>query len=194
MMNPIKQAVLASALTLSAGVVSQAWAATETYSIDPAHSFIQFSIGHLGVSTTVGRFNKFEGSFQVDKDNSDSNSVELVVDTASVDTNHEKRDAHLRSPDFFDVKQYPEMSFRSTGYEGDLSGGTLSGELTLHGVTRSVEFSLKQVGEGKDPWGGYRSGFQATTSLKRSDFGVSYFIPGVSDETEISVFIEGIRQ
>lgn len=190
----IKQTALATTLTLAAGFGSQAYAATETYSVDPAHSFVQFKIGHLGVSTAVGRFNKFEGSFQVDKDNVASNSVELVIDTASVDTNHQKRDDHLRSPDFFDVKQYPEMTFKSTAFEGDLSGGTLKGELTLHGVTKPVEFQLKHIGEGTDPWGGYRSGFEASTSLKRSDFGVSYGIPGVSDETEVSVFIEGVRK
>ena len=193
-MTPVKQAVLASALTLSAGFFTQVQAATESYSIDPAHSFVQFTIGHLGISKTVGRFNTFEGNFKLDKDDVSSNGVELVVDTSSVDTNHQKRDDHLRSPDFLDVKQYPEITFKSTSFSGTLDGGTLKGELTLHGVTQAVEFDLQQVGEGKDPWGGYRAGFTATTSLKRSDFGVTYFIPGVTDETQISVFIEGIRK
>ena len=193
-MISLKQAVLASAFTLSTAVISQAYAAQESYSVDPAHSFVQFTIGHLGVSKTIGRFNKFEGNFQLDKDNAASSGIELTVDTASIDTNHQKRDDHLRSPDFLDVKQYPEMTFKSTGFEGSLSNGTLKGELTLHGVTKPVEFSLQQVGEGKDPWGGYRAGFSATTSVKRSDFGVTYFIPGVSDQTDISVFIEGIRK
>ncbi|OMH38182.1 YceI family protein [Motiliproteus sp. MSK22-1] len=193
-MISFKQAVLASAFTLSSAVIPQAYAVEESYSIDPAHSFVQFTIGHLGVSKTVGRFNKFEGNFQFDKDNSASNGIELTIETASIDTNHQKRDDHLRSPDFLDVKQYPEMTFKSTGFEGSLSSGTLKGELTMHGVTQPVEFKLNQVGEGKDPWGGYRAGFTASTTVKRSDFGVTYFIPGVSDQTEIAVFIEGIRK
>jgi polyisoprenoid-binding protein YceI len=159
------------------------------YQVDAAHSFVTFEVGHLGVSTTVGRFNELEGSFSLD-DSGKSGSAELTIQSASVDTNHEARDKHLRSPDFLDVKQFPTITFKSTSFDGE----TLTGDLTIHGVTKAVSFDVEKVGEGKDPWGGYRAGFEASTTIQRSDFGVSYFIPGVTDETELEVFIEGIRQ
>ena len=89
-----------------------------------------------------------------------------------------------------DVKQFPTLTFKSTKFEGD----TLTGDLTIHGVTKPVSFEVKKIGEGKDPWGGYRAGFEAKTVIQRSDFGVTYFIPGVTDTTEIEVYVEGIRQ
>ncbi|MFB9885806.1 YceI family protein [Balneatrix alpica] len=164
------------------------------YSIDAGHSTVQFVIGHLGVSQTIGRFNTFSGDFSFDNDNPSAASVTLMVDTASIDTNHEKRDEHLASPDFLDVKQFPEMTFKSTAYEGTAEAGKLTGELTLHGVTKSVTFDVQKIGEGNDPWGGYRAGFNAQTTLNRSEFGITNFIPGVSDETQVNIFIEGIRK
>ena len=116
------------------------------------------------------------------------------VDAASVDSNHEARDKHLRSPDFLDVKQYPKMTFVSSAYEGTKDKGVLKGTLTLHGVSKEVAFDLVKIGEGKDPWGGYRSGFNASTTIKRSDFGVSYMLPGIPDEMNINLFVEGVRK
>ncbi|MBJ7538333.1 YceI family protein [Marinomonas transparens] len=174
----ISTLILASSLTMAAD-----------YSIDPAHSAVTFKIGHLGVSTTVGRFNKFEGEFSF-PDDAKSGKASLTVKTSSIDTNHEARDKHLRSPDFLNVKQFPTLSFNSTKFDGK----TLTGDLTLHGVTKPVSFDVKKVGEGKDPWGGYRAGFEASTTIQRSDFGITYFIPGVTDATKIEVFVEGIRK
>ena len=116
------------------------------------------------------------------------------IDAASVDSNHEARDKHLRSPDFLDVKQYPKMTFVSTGYEGTKDKGVLKGTLTLHGVSKDVAFDLVHIGEGKDPWGGYRSGFNATTTIKRSEFGVNYMVPNIPDEMTINLFVEGVRK
>lgn len=176
-------------LLTSAAVLVSTGAMAADYNVDPAHSFVTFEVGHLGVSTTAGRFNEFEGAFSL-ADDSKSGSAEFTIQAASVDTNHEARDKHLRSPDFLDVKQFPTITFKSTSFNGE----ELKGDLTIHGVTKPVSFEVEKVGEGNDPWGGYRAGFEASTTIKRSEFGVSYFIPGVTDETEIEVFIEGIRQ
>ncbi|ADZ92515.1 YceI family protein [Marinomonas mediterranea] len=178
----MKHLAIAS-LVLAAGAANAA-----DYTIDPGHSFVTFEIGHLGVSKTVGRFNDITGEFTYEGEK--SGSAELTIQSASVDTNHEARDKHLRSPDFLDVKQFPTITFKSTSFNGN----ELEGELTIHGVTKTVEFDVEKIGEGKDPWGGYRAGFEAKATIKRSDFGVTYFIPGVTDETELEVFIEGIRK
>ncbi|MBL1379131.1 YceI family protein [Zobellella iuensis] len=164
------------------------------YKVDPAHTSVVFEVGHLEVSTLVGRFNEFEGDYHFDGDNPSAARARLTIQAESIDTNHEDRDKHLRSPDFFDVRQYPTLSFESTGYEGDKDSGTLAGNLTVHGVTQPVAFDVRFIGEGADPWGGYRNGFSAETRIKRSDFGMSYGLPGVGDEIAIRLFIEGIRQ
>lgn len=176
-------------ITISALVLASSVTMAADYKIDPAHSAVTFKVGHLGVSTTPGRFNEFEGDFSYSEDKT-SGSASFSIKTASVDTNHEARDKHLRSPDFLDVKQFPTLTFKSTQFDGN----TLTGDLTLHGITKSVSFDVNQIGEGKDPWGGYRAGFEAKTVIQRSDFGITYFIPGVTDQTEIEVFVEGIRQ
>jgi polyisoprenoid-binding protein YceI len=176
-------------ISISALMLVSSLSMAADYKIDPAHSGIIFKVGHLGVSTTVGRFNEFEGDFTYAEDGKSGNAS-LTIKADSIDTNHDARDKHLRSPDFLDVKQFPTLTFKSTNFEGN----TLTGDLTLHGVTKSVNFDVNKVGEGKDPWGGYRAGFEAKTVIQRSDFGVSYFIPGVTDKTEIEVYVEGIRQ
>tara|TARA_R110001599_G_scaffold88069_7_gene234265 strand:+ start:16716 stop:17255 length:540 start_codon:yes stop_codon:yes gene_type:complete len=176
--------IIISALTLLSSITMAA-----DYKIDPAHSSVVFKIGHLGVSTTVGQFNEFEGQFSY-AENGKSGSASLNIKADSVSTNHEARDKHLRSPDFLDVKQFPSLTFKSTTFDGN----TLTGDLTLHGVTKAVSLDVNKIGESKDPWGGYRSGFEAKTVILRSDFGVTYFIPGVTDKTEIEIYVEGIRQ
>lgn len=176
-------------ITISALILASSLTMAADYKIDPAHSAVVFKVGHLGVSTTVGRFNEFEGGFSYSEDGK-SGDATLTIKADSIDSNHDARDKHLRSPDFLDVKQFPTLTFKSTKFEGN----TLTGDLTLHGITKPVSFDVKKIGEGKDPWGGYRAGFEAKTVIQRSDFGVSYFIPGVTDKTEIEVYVEGIRQ
>ncbi|MFP8965720.1 YceI family protein [Pokkaliibacter sp. CJK22405] len=187
----MKTLLCASALTLAAFAAS---AQAADYSVDPAHSSVSFTIGHLGTSVTLGQFRKFSGDYSLDETNPAASSVKLTIDSASVDTNYEPRDKHLSSPDFLDVKQFPEITFTSTAYEGTADAGKLTGDMTLHGVTKPVSFDVKKIGEGKDPWGGYRSGFVATTTIKRSEFGITNFIPGVTDETDLTVRIEGVRK
>lgn len=176
---------------VAAGALS---ARAADYTIDPSHAFVQFRISHLGYSTLAGRFNTFEGGFTWDKANPATASVNVTIDTASIDTNWAERDKHLRGEEFLDVATFPKATFRSTRYTGDATGGRLEGALTLHGVTRPIVLEVKPVGEGEDPWGGYRAGFQATTTLKRSDFGISYDLGPAAETMAFDLFIEGIRK
>lgn len=176
------------ALLVTSAVILSTTAFAADYKVDPTHSAVTFEVGHLGISTTVGRFNEFEGTFTYSEDQ--SGNVNFTIQTDSVDTNHEERDEHIRGTDFLDVKQFPTITFKSTSFDGE----DLTGELTLHGQTKTVTFEVDKEGEGDDPWGGYRTGFEASTSIQRSDFGITSYLPGVSDEIEIDVYIEGIRQ
>ena len=186
---------------LGAALVAAALAFTGTagqaadYTIDLGHSFVQFKISHIGVSWMIGTFETVSGSFTFDSEaGPEAQSIAVEIDTASVDTNHAERDKHLRSADFLDVDAYPTATFVSTGYEGDAEGGTMTGELTLHGVTKPIAIAVSKVGEGKDPWGGYRAGFEGTVSLVRQDFGMGYNLGPASESMELFLFIEGIRR
>ncbi len=165
-----------------------------SYRIDPGHSTVFFSISHLGTSEMTGRFNDIEGSFVLDKEQ--PAKLDVSIKTASIDTNHEKRDAHLRSPDFFNVKQYPVMQFSADKVSYDKQGQpvTLHGKLSLHGKTRPVSFVITPVGAGKDPWGGYRVGFNASTTLKRSEFGMNFMPGGIGEEVTVTLNIEAMKE
>lgn len=167
------------------------------YKIDTKdmHAFVHFRIQHLGYSWLYGSFNDFSGDFSFDSNDLSSAKASIVINTASLDTNHAERDKHLRSDDFFDVKKFPQIKFVSTGFNPSVNNeGILHGNLTIHGVTRSVSLQVQQIGEGMDPWGGYRAGFFATTTLNRSDFGVDKNLGPASEKVEITLSIEGIRQ
>ena len=164
------------------------------YEIDSAHSFVEFRIKHLGYSWLYGRFNRISGRFTHNPDHPEDNSIRVSIDPASVDTNHAERDKHLRSPDFLDVGRYPRAEFESTKYTGDARSGILEGKLTLHGMTKPVSIRIEKIGEGKDPWGGYRVGFVGTATLTRRDFGISYNLGPASESMELELGIEGIRK
>ncbi|MEZ5935908.1 MAG: YceI family protein [Alphaproteobacteria bacterium] len=165
------------------------------YQIDPSHSFIEFRTQHFGFSWLSGRFNSFEGSMAYDPEGSpEDQSVTITIDAESLDTNHEKRDEHLRSKDFFDVGSYPTITFTSTGFEGDAEGGTLSGELTFLGVTKEIAFDIRRIGEGEDPWGKYRAGFEGQYTLSRSDFGMDFDLGPAAEQVELDLMIEAVRQ
>jgi polyisoprenoid-binding protein YceI len=194
--------ILTSAL-LIAGVISlilplSAHAEVETYMIDKVHSMANFKIRHL-FSKVSGTFSDVTGTIKIDRDNLEASKVEAIINVHSVDTNHEKRDNHLRSEEFFDVEKFAIMRFVSTSVEATgKNEGFIFGELTLHGVTRSVKVPFKVLGFGPDPWGGYRSGFEATTTIKRSDYGMNYGLGegqggAVGNEVEITLLIEGIK-
>jgi len=165
-----------------------------SYRIDPAHSTVLFSVSHLGTSELTGRFNDIEGRFVLDKDKAPG--LDVTIKTASIDTNHKKRDAHLRSPDFFNVKQYPVMNFSADKVSYDPQGRPtrINGKLTLHGKTEPVTFVITPVGAGKDPWGGYRAGFNASTTLKRSDFGMKFMPGGIGDAVTVVLNIEATKE
>ncbi len=161
------------------------------------HAFITFRIQHLGFSWLEGRFNRFSGEFTYDETNPANNRVSVEIDVASIDSNHAERDKHLRDERFFDVKRYPKATFVSTGWE-DLGDGRarLKGKFTLRGVTREIVIDVRQVGAGKDPWGGYRRGFEGSTVLNLSDYGMKegHILGPAAEKVHIWLSIEGIRQ
>jgi polyisoprenoid-binding protein YceI len=169
----------------------------EEYAIDTkgAHAFIQFRIKHLGYSWLYGRFNDFSGNFSYDEKNPSSAKIALDIDPASIDSNHAERDKHLRGDDFLHVDKYPKAGFISTSYT-EKSDGTaiLKGDLTLRGVTKPVTIQVVKVGNGPDPWGGYRRGFYGTTEIALADFGISYNLGPASRNVELELSVEGIRQ
>ncbi|MCU7852614.1 MAG: YceI family protein [Candidatus Thiodiazotropha sp. (ex Monitilora ramsayi)] len=160
-----------------------------------SHAFIQFRISHLGYSWLTGRFNRFSGEFSYDENDPASTTIEVHIDTASIDTNHAERDKHLRDDDILDVERYPDAHFVGTTYTETGEGrARLLGDLTLHGVTRQIEIDVKPVGAGTDPWGGYRRGFEGTTSITLADFGITKFLGEAARQMEFSLGIEGIRK
>lgn len=170
--------------------------AADTYTIDPEHASVMFKVKHLGVSYTWGRFNDVKGSFVLDEANPAASRIEVVIKTESVDTGNERRDRHLRNADFFDAAQFPEIRFVSkTVSRAEPNQFTVTGDLTLHGVTRPLTVTVNKVGAGADPWGGQRAGGELTFTVKRSDFGMSYGLPNVvGDEVTLFVSLEGIKQ
>jgi len=150
-------------------------AQAETWTVDATHSSIGFSVSHLVISKTRGNFRDFEGTINFDGKNLAGGSVEVSAKIASVDTDDEKRDGHLKSNEFFDGGKYPTMSFKSTGVVvGSGSEFKLVGDLTIKDVTKEVTFDCEFVGVVADPWGNTRAGFSAATTIDRQDFGVSW--------------------
>jgi len=190
----ILTATIAALPLLAAGPAAAHSAEPGQYKIDPTHSYAFFTVTHLGVSRFTGRFDKLTGHVTADGTGA-GNKVAAEIDIASVDTGFADRDKHLKSPDFFAAAQFPKARFESTKVVLDAKGeGTLAGNLTLHGVTKPVTFQLQHVGAGKDPWGGYRSGYVASTTLKRSDYGMNFMLDGLSDAVELTLNIETIKQ
>jgi polyisoprenoid-binding protein YceI len=147
-----------------------------TYQIDPVHSHLQFAVRHLMVSNVRGTFTGVKGTVNYDPANPAATTVDAVIDVNTVNTNDEQRDGHLKSPDFFDAAQYPVMTFKGTQVEKESdSEFKVTGNLTLHGVTKPVVLKVEDVSaEAKDPWGGTRIGATAKTKIKRSDYGLSW--------------------
>ena len=169
--------------------------ASETYKLDPGHTSIVFRVKHLGIAYVYGRFNGPTGSFVFDESSPSKSTIEMQAEAKNVDTAVEKRDNHLRSPDFFNAGEYPLVSFKSKSVK-KLSEDTygVSGDLTLLGKTRPITVEVHATGAGKDPWGGFRRGFETSFSIKRSEFGMGFMMGGVSDEVNLTVSVEGIRQ
>ena len=170
------------------------------WNIDPAHTEVGFSVKHLMISTVRGRFADVRGTITLDETDLASSSVEAEIATASIDTRQEQRDVHLRSPDFFEVERFPTITFRSRSVQ-PAKGDRLrvTGELTIRGVTREVELEVTDEGRGKDPWGGDRLAFSATTTIDRRDFGLTWnqaLETGgvlVSNEIKISIDVQAVK-
>lgn len=150
-----------------------------TYNIDPTHSGVQFQIRHLMISTVRGSFTGLKGTVTHDTEDPSNTTIEAEVRVDSITTNDEKRDGHLKSPEFFDTAKYPVMTYKSTKVTAKGDGGyTVNGDLTLHGVTKPVVLDVEEVTEEtKDPWGNTRIGATAKGKLKRSDFGLVWNAP-----------------
>ena len=192
-MHAISKGTLAAAVFGLTSAFS-AVAPAADYQIDPAHSFVEFKIQHLGYSWMFGRFDKLAGTFSYDPAKSEANSIAIDVDTTSINTNHAERDKHLRGKDFLEVDKFGKASFKSSGYQGTADKGVLSGVLSFHGVDQPIDVAISKVGEGKDPWGGYRAGFIGTYTMTRADFGVNYELGPASTTVELTFGIEGIKK
>jgi polyisoprenoid-binding protein YceI len=146
-----------------------------TYEIDPAHSGAQFSVRHMMITNVRGGFSSVKGTVLYDAANPSDSSVEAVIDVNTIATLDAQRDAHLKSADFLDAEKYPVITFKSTSVEADGEEAKVTGDLTIHGVTRQVVLKVEgPTQEGKDPWGNTRIGASATTKIKRSEFGLTW--------------------
>ena len=169
---------------------------SKTYNIDAVHSAVIFRAKHLGVSYNYGRFNDFSGSITMNETDVSKSNIELEVKTASVDTANNKRDQHLRSPDFFNAKQFPVITFKSTkvspkpGQENMLE---VTGDFSLHGVKKSITVDVEITGEGKSRKGEALIGFETTFNIKRSEYGMNFELKGISDDIRITVSVEAIN-
>lgn len=174
-------------------------AETARYVVDPDHSIVEFKVAHMVISKTTGHFKDYAGFIDMDPDAGTVKALEATIKTASVTTNQEKRDAHLRNPDFFDAEKYPTMTYKMKSYHKSGDGYTAVGDLTLHGVTKEVALTGNFNGVTKDPWGNIRAGFTAEGKVNRKDFGMVWnkaLDSGglvVGDEVLIKLDIECIK-
>ncbi|EHD21021.1 Protein yceI [Brenneria sp. EniD312] len=181
----------AFSLLASAG---SALAADYKFDKEGQHAFIQFRINHLGYSWIYGGFNDFDGTFTFDEKNPAADKVNVTINTNSVDTNHAERDKHIRSADFLNVSKFPQATFTSTEVKKDGDEYDITGNLTLNGVTKPVKLDAKLIGQGNDPWGNYRAGFEAEGTIKLKDFNITNDLGPASQEVELIISVEGVRQ
>jgi len=190
-----------AALALGTALLSAGQAMAADYTIDKEgqHAFIDFKISHLGYSFITGTFKDWNGTFSFDAAKPEDSKISIDIKTASVDTNHAERNKHISSKDFLDVATYPDAKFvstsvKSTGKNADgKDTADVTGDLTLHGVTKPIVIKAVFNGEGKDPWGGYRAGFNGTTTIKRSDFGKMMDLGPQSDTVTFDISFEGVK-
>lgn len=175
--------------------ISSTVMAAESYTIDSSHTFPHFQVNHLGFSTMHGRFDKTEGKLTIDMAKK-TGSVQVKIDAASVNTGFAKRDEHLRSPDFFNAAEFPAITYDSTKVTiRDDKSATVEGNLTMVGVTKPVTLQVSRMSCGDHPIakGKYACGFDATASIKRSDFGIKYALPAVGDDLKLVFEVEAFR-
>ncbi len=186
---------LAALVLGSALVGGQAFAADYAIDKQGQHAFVNFKISHLGYSWLWGTFNDFDGDFSFDAAKPEESKVNVTLKTASVDTNHAERDKHLRSDDFLNVAKHPTATFESTSVKSTGEGtADITGNLTLNGVTKPVVIAAKFIGEGDDPWGGYRAGFEGSTTLTLKDFDIKMDLGPASQTVDLIISVEGVRK
>lgn len=192
-MKAIKSLFIAGALALTS---TAALAEPVKYAVDipGMHASINFKIQHLGYSWLTGRFDNFNGEFVYDKDNLANSRVNIEIKTASVNSNHAERDKHLRDKEFLNVKKFPKAMFKSTSISGTDKDMQIKGDLTLNGVTKPIVIKAHKMGEGKDPWGGYRAGFSGSTTLKLADFNITKNLGPASTHVQLDLEVEGVRK
>jgi polyisoprenoid-binding protein YceI len=166
--------------------------AADNYDLDLAHSAFVFRVKHLDRSYTYGRFNEAQGQISLDRDNPAQSTFNMSIAAESIDTGNAKRDEHLRGPDFFNARQFPNITFKTTSVERSGNTYRVTGDLTLHGQTKPVTFDLELLGDGADPWGNQRVGFNTSFSIQRSDFGMTYGIDNgiVGDQVDLMISFE----
>ncbi|WP_150645357.1 YceI family protein [Pseudomonas fluorescens] len=184
-----------AALAIGSALLSAGQAMAANYKIDKEgqHAFVEWKISHLGYSFIYGTFKDWDGSFSFDAAKPEASKIDVELKTASLFSNHAERDKHIASKDFLDVSKYPEAKFVSTSVKptGEKTAD-VTGDLTLRGVTKPVVFKTTFIGEGKDPWGGYRAGFAGTTTVQLNDFGIKG--PGASSQTlDLNISFEGVQ-
>jgi polyisoprenoid-binding protein YceI len=175
--------------------------ATAHWDFDPVHSSINFWVRHLMVSKVHGRFHDWKGTLELDDDDPSKSRIEVSIDAKSIDTRDEKRDAHLRSPDFLDADNHPAITFKSTAIEKKGEDRLLvHGDLAIRGTNRPVILDVEMGGRAKDPWGGERTGFSATTAIDRKDYGLQWNMALetggvlVGDKVNITIEVEAVKQ
>ena len=194
----IKRLVIALAAFMM--VSANAALAADEYSVDAAHSTVEFAVKHMVISTTKGSFSDVSGVIMYDDKDVTKSSVDVIIKTASVNTNNEKRDEHLKSPDFFDTAKYPDITFKSSKIEKTKEGLVMSGTLTIRGVSKQVSLPLELTDTMTDPWGSVRFGAETRLEINRQDYGVSWsnvMDNGglvVSDKVKIEISVELIKK
>ncbi len=187
--------VVAARSAVDAEAPAAAVQETHTYNVDSVHSTVIFRIKHLDVSYFYGRFNSPTGGFTFDPENPARSSFDITLLTKNVDTHSPRRDRHLKSADFFNAKQFPKITFKSTSVK-KVRGDTLqvTGDLGLHGQTRQITIDLQHVGSRDTGRMGQRCGFETTFTIKRSDFGMKFMLNGVGDEVTLMISLEGVKK
>jgi polyisoprenoid-binding protein YceI len=189
--------LLAPALLMSQMTLAETKIPEGNYKVDVAHSKVGFEVTHLVVATVEGKFSDFEGVFNIDP-KLEKSKVDIIIKATSVNTDNKDRDEHLRSPDFFDVKKYDKLTFKSKKISGTPEALKVAGDLTIHGVTKPVVLDGKYTGSVKDPWGNERVAFRAATKISRKDFGLTWskaveIGPVVGDEVILDLRVEAIK-
>jgi polyisoprenoid-binding protein YceI len=190
-------AVVGLAIAIGMAGLALAAGGADSYVLDPAHTSATFKIEHLGISWVSGRFNDVSGKCAIDKSDPTQSTFEVTIKATSIDTNQPQRNEHLRSKDFFDVKQFPEMTFKSTSVKkaSDADGVyEVTGDFTMHGVTKPVTFTLRGGKEAEFPKGTQRIGFFTEFTIKRSDYGMDKMLAAVGDAVKVTVSFEAVKK